>query len=93
MNIRELKKQVYKRANQDFPIRHRINFSLAKWKFDELYIDVDICVVIKEVVENKAWIVYELDERGGLREISLYKDYSEAEYSFLCLLKKTGVIH
>ena len=99
MNIRELKKQVYSRSNKDIPIWHQINFSLGKWKFDALYIYIgdrptfDYKYAIKEVVDNKAWIVYERDERGRLKEISLYKDFSEAESAFLSLLEKKGIIH
>lgn len=99
MNIRELKKQVYRRANKDIPFWHQINFSLAKWKFDALYINIGVRgtmenqYVAEEVVENSAWIVYERDERGRLKEISLYKDFSEAESAFLSLLEKKGIIH
>lgn len=79
MNIRELKKQVYRRANKDIPFWHQINFSLAKWKFDTLYIYVghrpssEWMYAVQEVVENEAWIVYEMDERSHLNEISLLK--------------------
>ena len=99
MNIRELKKQVYKRANKDIPIWHQINFSLAKWKFDTLYINIgvrktfDNRYAVQEVVENKAWVVYEMDERGGLREISLYTDSTEAESAFLSCLERYNIIH
>ncbi len=98
MNIRELKKQVYRRANKDIPFWHQINFSLAKWKFDALYINIGVRgtmefqYVVEEVVDNSAWIVYDLDERGYLIEISLYQDSSEAESAFLSLLEKHRII-
>lgn len=48
--------------------------------------------VVEEVVENSAWIVYDLDERGYLIEISLYQDSTEAESAFLSLLEKHRII-
>lgn len=99
MNIRELKKQVYRRAQKGLSFWHQINFSLGKWKFDALFIyighrpGIEYMYALKEVVENEAWIVYEMDERGHLNEISLYKDSSEAESAFLSCLERNGIVH
>ena len=96
--MRELKKRVYRRANKGLPIWHHINFSLGKWKFDALYIYVgfgqaaDNMCAVQEVIEDEAWIVYEKDERGHLKEISLYKESSEAESAFLSCLERKNII-
>ena len=96
MSLKELNKLVFKKKiiQKGIPFRQCLNFSLWKWKFDELYIsNGENTFVIKEVVKNEAWIVYDKDERGRIKEISMYRDLSEAESAFLTCLEKYEIIH
>lgn len=93
MNIRKLKKIVYMHKVETCPISYCMNFSLSRLRFDELRIyNLDIKCVIKEVVDNKAWIVYEIGERGSLGELSVYRKQAEAVSAFLFCLKKNNLI-
>jgi hypothetical protein len=95
MSIRKLNRQVYRReiTNKGLPIRHYINFSLSRWRFDELRIhNAEYTCVIKEVIDNEVWIVYEMNEKGCLKEVSLYRKFSEAESVFLSCLENNNII-
>ena len=95
INMRKLNMLVRKRIirHKNLPVRHCLNFSLWKWKFDELRIyNIDYTCVIKEVINDEAWIVYELNEKYCLKAISLYQKSNEAEAAFLSCLKENNII-
>ena len=95
IDMRKLNMQVRRRviSHKNLPVRHCVNFSLWKWRFDELRIyTIDYTCVIKEVIKDGAWIVYELNEKHSLKSISLYQKSNEAESAFISCLKENHII-
>ena len=105
MNLAEFGEFVCNKRNKDYESYDQlcfypffgdsgINIRLPFWrrvKYRELYAEVrsGIRICLKEIVDNRAWVVYvqELD-RGGLYDIFLFQNMDDAQQEYLRQLVK-----
>ena len=104
MDLAEFGKFVSEKKNKSYEKNKRLFFHpfgdggiyitfpfFGKVKYRELYAELscEIRICLKEIVDNRAWVVYvqELD-RGGLYDIFLFQNMDDAQQEYLRQLVK-----